>query len=129
MPHLPILAAAERCPDSDCNAEIGQPHTRDCTRVLCMSDGVQRILHLADPPAGDHDCGLAVWIGYPNGAVEAVAAGWFVRPGSAGEHGARWVPCEPGDLAAVPDLDAVLRAGRWNAGRQIFELPELTHAR
>ena len=128
MPHLPILAAAERCPDSDCNAEIGQPHTRDCTRVLCIAVGVQRILHLADPPDGDHDCGLDVWTGHPNGTIEAVAQGWFVRPGSAGPDGARWVPCGADDPDAVPDLDAVLRAGRWNPTRRIFELPELTHA-
>jgi hypothetical protein len=128
VPHLPILAVVEHCPDSDCRAAIGEPHTRDCTTVLCLTDGVQRTLHLTDPPDGAHDCGQAVWTGYPNGAIEAVAQGWFVRPGNAGEHGARWVPCQPGDPAAVPDLHAVLTAGRWHSGRQIFVLPELTHA-
>lgn len=129
MPDLPILAAVEQCPDPVCGAKLGERHARECTRALCLTDGIQRILHLTDPPSGEHDCGAAVWIGYPNGAIEAVAQGWFVRPGSAGPRGARWIPCGQDDLGAVPDLDAVLRAGTWNRDRQIFDLPELTHVR
>ncbi len=129
MPKPTILAAVERCPDPECNVKLGEQHRRDCTQTLCLTDGIQRILHLTEPPSGDHDCGQAVWIGYPNGAIEAVAQGWFVRPAAAGPDGAGWVPCGQDEPGAVPDLDAVLRAGRWNRARQIFELPELTHAR
>jgi hypothetical protein len=128
VPDLPILTAAQLCSDQDCRVPIGVHHDRDCSIALCLATGVQRILHLVDPPAGDHDCGTAAWTGFPAGAIEAVAQGWFVRPDADGPDTARWVPCGQDDPGAVPDLDAVLRAGRWNRDRRIFDLPELTHA-
>ncbi len=132
MTDLPRLTAATTCPDEDCRVPIGRKHTRECSVAICIMTGCQRVLHSAAPPGrlipapgfDEHVCGEDVWSGYPHGAVEAAAAGLFVRERRPGDPGRRrWIPCEPSHPDATPDLDRVIRAGYWNPVRQVWEIP------
>lgn len=133
MPNLPQLARVDRCPD--CTVGIGVKHRIDCLVALCVMTGQARVLHAIDqppPPAGlpfdldVHTCGEAVWTGYPAGAVEAAAYGLFVRPADPADAPfVGWIPCEPGEPGAVPDLDRLVRSAQWNPIRQVFELHEV----
>lgn len=132
MPDLPKLARVDRCPD--CTAELGAKHQPDCQIAICVTTGHQRLMHAIHPPPPTpglpididfHTCGEQVWTGYPTGAVEAAAYGLFVRLAALADAPiVGWIPCEPGDPAAVPDLDRLVRTAQWNPIRQTFELPE-----
>lgn len=131
MPDLPQLALIQQCPDSDCRAQIGQKHQPGCLVAICVTTGQQRILHGENPPppadlpidADVHICGTDVWTGRPHGTDEAAEHGLYVRPAAAADSPLTgWIPCQPGEAGAVPDLDRVVRAGRWNPIRQMFEL-------
>lgn len=117
------LLVAETCPDADCETPIGLPHLRDCHIATCLPTGVQRLLHTIEPPAGDHHCGDQVWAGHHGGAIEAFVEGWFVRPAVPGDPGDGWIPCNPGEPGAVPDLDRVARSGTWNPDKRRWEIP------
>lgn len=89
---------------------------------------------LVDVAGGSvHVCGEDVWTGRRHGTVEAAAYGLFVRWATDAEREATddgpavsgWIPCEPGEPGAVPDLDRVVREGRWNPIRQVWELTEV----
>jgi len=133
MPDLPKLNPVDSCPDSHCEAPIGRKHTMDCLVAVCVTTGQQRILHAGDPPpltAGlhvevdAHICGDDVWAGWPHGAVEAAAYGLFVRHTTDADAGLTgWIPCDPGEPGAVPDLDRLARSGTWNPIRQVWEMP------
>lgn len=140
MPNLPTLALVDRCPEPDCQARIGEKHLIDCHTAICVMTGQQRILHAADPPppvtiaawcAGVvpvdldvHICGEDVWTGRPHGAVEAAANGLFVRPATTDDAPQTgWLPCQPGEPGAAPDLNRLVRTGTWNPIRQVWELP------
>jgi hypothetical protein len=101
-----------------------------------VQTGLQRLLHDVDqpPPPGlppeltgtnVHICGEDVWAGWPHGTTEAIAYGLTVRPAGADDHPLTgWIPCPPEHPDARPDLDRLVRAGRWNPIRQRWELPE-----
>ena len=124
MPQLPQLARTDRCPDEHCRAPIGTEHTRDCHVAICLHTGAQRLPHTEDPPADpDHDCGLQTWTGYPPGSVEAAAHGLWVRPATAADTPfTGWLPCQPGDPGARPDLDRVMRSATWDRRRQVYDI-------
>lgn len=147
MPDLPQLPIVDRCPDLDCLVPIGTRHLPECHVAICISTGEQRILHADDRhafgglprnPHGGldlaaldaidtltldvHICGQDVWTGRRHGTVEAAAAGLFVRKADVEGSLSGWIPCEPGAPGAVPDLDRVVRDGRWNPIRQVWEL-------
>lgn len=141
MPSLPRLTPAEHCPDEDCHVPIGGKHHRDCGVAICVTTGHQRILHSAAPPdslipfpelaviddtfLNLHVCGEDVWSGYPHGAVEAAAAGLFVRErGPDDPRHRRWLSCDPSHPDAMPDLDTVTRAGDWDMIRQVWVIPQ-----
>lgn len=121
-------ALSTNCPDPDCGVPIGAPHVIDCTTAVCVMTGEQRILHTDNPPASDlpgvdvHVCGDTPWSGRLPGADEAAAHHLFVQPAPPPMSG--WLPCPPGTPGAVPDLDRLVRTGRWNPIRQTWELPE-----
>ncbi len=138
MPSLPQLAPAANCPDRDCGVPIGTKHRPDCQIAICVSTGHQRLIHhhgerrppvdLGEALVDVHVCGEDVWAGYPHGAVEAAAAGLFVRPATPDAPRTRWVPCTPGYPGAVPDLARVVKTGTWNPVRQVWEIPEASNA-
>jgi hypothetical protein len=125
MPDLPTLALYDQCPDPDCLALIGYPHTTACVMAICVTTGVQRLLHtgLVDV----HTCGEDRWTGRAHGAIEAAEYGLFVRLAGPEDHPLTgWIPCTADEPAAVPDLDRLIRTGVWNPDRQIWErLPEV----
>lgn len=131
MPDLPLLAPTADCPDQDCPATIGQRHGTECSIAICLDSGIQRKLCTVDTAADrTHGCGEQRWTGYPPGSVEAAAHGLWVRPATADDQPhTGWIPCEPGEPDAVPDLDRVMRAGQWNRARQVWELPESSEVR
>lgn len=139
MLDLPQLAVTEDCPG--CPAQIGQKHHRTCGVAICVTTGVQRLLHIGvkpdqpmlppppfildGVPVDAHVCGDDVWTGHRHGAAEAAAAGLFVRERQPGEPDApRWIPCRPGTPGAQPDVDRVTRTGTWDPITQRWEISE-----
>lgn len=67
-----------------------------------------------------HICGEDVWTGLPHGAIEAAAAGLFVRR----EHDTGpWIACTPGIPGAVPDLTRAMQTGTWDPIQQRWIVP------
>jgi len=133
MPDLPQLAIADQCPDPGCEVPIGTKHRIDCLTAVCLATGQQRITHaddwhVAGHPIGNddgHDCGEDLWTGRARGTAEAAAHGLFVRQATDADAPLTgWIPCQPGDPGAQPDLHRVARAGRWNPVRHVWEMPE-----
>lgn len=76
-----------------------------------------------------HLCGQDVWTGWPHGAIEAAEYGLFVREATTADQPLTgWIPCQPTDPGAVPDLDRLVRSGTWNSVRQVFVLAGGSHA-
>lgn len=127
MRKLPTLEPTSNCPDTNCNAPIGEEHAPDCEVATCLETGEQRILHQEDMPEAPtgidptvvqlltHDCGADTWTGQRYGIDECVQYGWFVRRATANDPSEDgWVPCFPDHPEAVPDLDRLTRHATWD---------------
>lgn len=61
------------------------------------------------------------WTGLWPGVAECREFGWYARRNP---NGPGYVPCDPREPGAIPDLNRLLREARWDPHRRRFVRPE-----
>jgi hypothetical protein len=101
------------CPD--CGVAPGEEHHPHCDVARCLHHGGQRLGCVLDNIAPDepdgHDCGKDVWTGEWPGDAECREFGWYARRNPAGPG---YLPCDPHDDGAVPDLNRLVTEATWD---------------
>ena len=118
MPNLKKLSR-QRCRCHDCGARPGEYHQLGCDVERCPRCGGQFLECLAcgceksepgepwPPPLDDRQ----VWTGEWPGVQECREFGWYAKPKP---DGTGYIPCEPGDPGAAPDLNRLFSMAEWD---------------
>lgn len=95
------------CPK--CGVSPGERHDNLCTLEQCPRCGLFfQFCECAVFPGDD----FLPWTGELPGSEECRARGWFAKPA---KYKSTWIPCDPDDPAAMPDLERLIRIAPWNS--------------
>ena len=110
------------CPD--CGAKPGEIHILGCTAERCCYCGGQLLMclicdgcpelddeELWAPPLDDR----LEWTGTWPGEEECREFGWYAKACPGG-----WVPCDPEDPKAIPDLNRLYSDARYDRNKRRF---------
>ena len=86
-------------PCCNCGVAPGQQHEQGCTVARCIYCGWQDI----SCDCGDLDRPMTTWTGIWPGDLECVEYGLFSK------WGPPWIPCDPDEPGAGPDLNELNR--------------------
>jgi hypothetical protein len=98
---------------TDCGAAPGEHHRPDCDIERCPYCGGQLIVCGHDPPLDDR----ILWDGFWPGEKECAEHGWVVR---FDENQGKYIPCEPGDPDARPDINRFRLEYCWNRRKELW---------
>src|SRR5262245_9119696 len=103
------------CPK--CGVRPGQLHHRGCGVEVCPNCGGQKLSCCCEgkPPARDPRNRRLLWTGEWPGEAECREFGWYAKPGPNNQG---WVPCQPDEAGAMPDLNRLHIEAVWDRNAQ-----------
>jgi hypothetical protein len=107
----------------DCGAAIGERHQDGCGVECCPYCGGQLLSCLCGGLSGDDDYppdDRLPWDGIWPGERECREFGWFAKRNWGGVG---WVPCEPDEPGAIPDLNRLHTEATWSRKLKRWVLP------
>lgn len=91
-----------------CGIKVGKRHLDGCDHARCAKHGSQLLMEPKKCKKANR------YNGFWAGELEAIELGWFVR------WGPPWIPCEPDNIVAVPDLNKIMKECKWNSKLERF---------